>query len=138
MTLLPRKVVQHAPTDSAIAKELQKMGENDRDTVTKLHEIAFYIASQGLPFTAFEKQVELNTLHGVKYTGSYENDTACRNFISGIGNYLFDENVKKKFELVNFISILCDGSTDKGVIEQEVLFVVFTDPETHLPTMTFF
>ena len=40
-----------------------------------------------------EKQVELETLHGVKYTGSYENDTACRNFISGIGDDLFDENV---------------------------------------------
>ena len=55
MTLPPRKVVQHAPTDSAIAKGLQKMSENDCDTVTKLHEIGFYIASQGLPFTAFEK-----------------------------------------------------------------------------------
>ena len=74
----------------------------------------------------------------IKYTGSYENDIACRNFISVIGDCLFDENVKKKLELVNFISILCDGSTNKGVTEQEVLFVVFTDPETHLPTMTFF
>ena len=107
MTLPPRKVVQHARTDSAIAKGLQKMDENDRDTVTKLHEIVFYIASQDLPFTAFEEQVELETLHG-----SYENDTACRNFISGIRDYLFDENVKKKLELGNFISILCDGSTD--------------------------
>ena len=80
MTLPPRKVVQNAPTDSAIAKGLQKSGENDRATVTKLHEITFYMASQGLPFAAFEKQVELETLHGVKYTGSYGNDTACRNW----------------------------------------------------------
>ena len=57
---------------------------------------------------------------------------------AGIGDYLFDENVKKKSEFVNFISMLCDGSTDKSVTEQEVLFVVFTDPERHLPTMTFF
>ena len=67
-TLPPRKVVQHAPTDSAIAKPLQKKGQNDRDTVNKLHEIAFYIASEGLPFTAIEKQVELEALHGVKYS----------------------------------------------------------------------
>ena len=74
------------------------------------------------------KNIELETLHGVKYTGLYENDTACRNVISGIGDYLFDENVKKNLKLVNFISILCDGVTDKSVTEQEVLFVVFTDP----------
>ena len=63
--------------------------------------------------------------------------TVYRNFISGIRDYLFDENVKKKLESVNFISILCDGLTEKSVTEQEVLFVVFTDPEMHLPTMTF-
>ena len=39
---------------------------------------------------------------------------------------------------VRIISILCDGSTGKSVTEQEVLFVVFTDPGTRLRTMTFF
>ena len=52
------------------------------------------------------------------------------NFIFGISEYLFEENVKKKLHLVNFIAILCDGSTDNSVIEQEVLYVIFTDPET--------
>ena len=39
---------------------------------------------------------------------------------------------------MNFIAILCDGSTDNSVIEQEVLYVIFTDPETFKPTMKFF
>ena len=34
--------------------------------------------------------------------------------------YLFEETVKKKLELVNFITVLCDGSTDNSVTEQEV------------------
>ena len=45
--LPPRKVVLMTPTDSAIAKGLQKMGDHKRDTVTRLHEIAFYIAIAG-------------------------------------------------------------------------------------------
>ena len=36
---------------------------------------------------------------------------------------LFEENVKKKLYLVNFIAILCDGSTDNSVIEHEALYV---------------
>ena len=40
--------------------------------------------------------------------------------------------------MVNFIAILCDGSTDNSVIEQEVLYVIFTDPEISKPTMKFF
>ena len=114
------------------------MSEKDRETLSKLHNISFHIAFQRLPFTAFQNQVVLEILHGVKCTGTYENENACKNFIFGISEYLFEENVKKKLHLVNFIAILCDGSTDNSVIEQEVLYVIFTDPETFKPTMKFF
>ena len=93
---------------------------------------------QRLPFAAFQNHVALEKLHGVKFTSAYENENAGMNFIFGISEYLFDENVKKKFYLVNFITILCDGSTDNSIIEQEVLYVIFTDPETFKPTMKFF
>ena len=39
--------------------------------------------------------------------------------------------------MVNFIPVLCDGSTDKSVTEQEVIFVVFVDPEANRPVMKF-
>ena len=48
----------------------------------------------------------------------------------GISEYLFEGTVKKKLELVNFIVVLCDGSTDNSVTAQEVLYVIFVDPET--------
>ena len=113
------------------------MSEKDLETLSKLH-ISFHIALQRLPFTAFQNQVALEKLHGVKFTCACENENACKNFIFGISKYLFEENVKKKFHLVNFIAILCDGSTDNSIIELEVLYVIFTDPETFKPTMKFF
>ena len=64
---------------------------------------------QRLPFTSFQNQLVLEELHGVKFTGAYENENACKNLIFGISEYLFEENVKKKLHLVNFIGILCDG-----------------------------
>ena len=137
ISLPPRRVEQHMPPNSVIATGLQRMDEKDRDIVEKLREISFNIALQGLPFTALRSQVEIEKLHGVNFTGSYENETAFKTFIFGILEYLFVGTVKKKLELVNFIAVLCDGSTDNSVTEQEVLYVIFVDPETFKPTIKF-
>ena len=137
---LPPMKIQRRPltSESPIYLGIQQMSEKDCETLSKLHDIFFHIALQRLPFTTFENQVALEKLHGVKFTGAYENENACKNFIFGISEYLFEGKVKKKLHLVNFIAILCDGSTDNSVIEQEVLYVIFTDPETFKPTMKFF
>ena len=65
------------------------MSENDRETLSKLYNISFHIASQRLQFTAFQNQVPLKKIHGVKFTGAYENENASKNFIFGICEYLF-------------------------------------------------
>ena len=114
------------------------MDDNESETVCKLLDIAYYITLHGLSFSMFEHQIELEKLHNVSFTGAYENRNACKNFIIDISDYFFSEGIKKKLELANFISVLCDGSTDKSVTEQEVVFVIFVDPETNLPTMEFF
>ena len=37
-----------------------------------------------------------------------------------------------------YCSILCDGSTDSAVIEKECIYVIFVDPDTFQPTVSFF
>ena len=74
------------------------MSEKNRETLSKLHDISFHIALQRLPFTAFQNQVALEKL-------AYENENTRKNFIFGISEYLFEENIKKKLHLVNFIAI---------------------------------
>ena len=49
------------------------MDEKDQDAVENLHEISFNIALQDLPFTALRSQVKIEKLHGVNFTGLYEN-----------------------------------------------------------------
>ena len=138
-SLPPSKIQCHPLTsESPMYLGIQQMSEKDHKTLSKLHNISFHIALQRLPFTAFQNQVALEKFHGVKFTDAYENENACKNFSFGISEYLFEEKVNKKLHLVNFIIILCDGSTDNSIIEQEVLYVIFTDPETFKPTMKFF
>ena len=103
------------------------MNEKGRATVTKLHGIAYYIALHGLPFTQFKPIVKLEKFHDV-----------IPNFIIDIAEYFFQEDVKKKIKVVNFIAILCDGSTNKGMTEQEVIYVIYVDPDINMPVMNFF
>ena len=95
---LPPRKIQHRPltSESPIFLVIQQMSEKDRETLSKLHDISFHIALQRVPFTAFQNHVVLEKLHDVKFTGAYENENACKNFIFGISEYLFEENIRKK------------------------------------------
>ena len=68
---------------------------------------------------------------------AYENKSACSDFTFCISEYFFEESVKKKLTMVSFLAILCDGSTDRSVREQEVVYVAFADPEAGKPTLAF-
>ena len=106
LSLLPRKAVQQIASGNAIAKSMQQVKDTDWETVIKLHDIAYYIAQHGLPFTQFEI-IHIWKKYNVFYTGGYENLTVCKNFILNISDYFFQEHIKKKMELINFIAVLC-------------------------------
>ena len=137
LSLLPRKAVQQIASGNAIAKSMQQVKDTDWETVIKLHDIAYYIAQHGLPFTQFEI-IHIWKKYNVFYTGGYENLTVCKNFILNISDYFFQEHIKKKMELINFIAVLCSWSTDKCITEQEVIYVIYADPKINLPVMKFF
>ena len=46
--------------------------------------------------------------------------------------------MKSKLLHVNFVSVLCDGSTDSSVTEKELIYVIYVDPEKFAPTCSFF
>ena len=90
------KVVHNVPADSALSMDLQITGEKEKQRVEKLHEIAFYLAFKGHPFTDFQDQIKLEKLHGVKYTGAYENESASRDFTFCISEYFLRKTGKKR------------------------------------------
>ena len=89
------KVVHNVPADSAISMGLQNIDEKEKQTVEKLHEIVFYLALKRHPFTNFQDQIKLENLHGVTYTGAYENESACKDFIFCIFKYFLRKMWKK-------------------------------------------
>lgn len=114
------------------------MPKNERQTVKKLNEIAFFIALKGYPFTNLQDHIEIEKLHGVKYTVAYENESASKDFMFCISEYQFDNSVRKKLEIVNFIAVLCDGSAGKRITEQEVVCSPYVHLESGKRTSAFF
>ena len=126
------------PQNSTIALGLAKMGDEERSYVEKLMDIMYFIAMKGCPFTDFKDHIEQEKLHEVKFSGPYENKSACRDFIDIISCYMFQEDLYEKLMQVNFIAMLIDRTTDRSVKEQEVLYVMFVDPDMPELCLTFF
>ena len=106
VSLQPRKVYQAVPSSSSIVQGLNRMGDNERESVTKLNHIAFHVATKGLPFKYSKDKIELQKLHDVKFHAwAYENESACRDFILNISNFLFDKLVRENLSRVNFFIV---------------------------------
>ena len=113
-------------------KKSRSMTDAQKECFEKLFHVAYSVAKRGRPYTDFMDIIELEKLHNVKFFrgGSYKNESTCRDFVNSCANLIFNEEVKGKLLQSNFISILCDGSTDWLVIEKECIYVQFVEPSS--------
>lgn len=77
----------------------------------KKFEVTYFIAKEEIPFTKYEKILNLEEMHGVDVGSSYRNDKACAEFIDYLGEDL-NEKLTKDLGKANFYSVLSDGSMD--------------------------
>ena len=115
------------------------MAEKEREALVKLYNIAHYITVKGCAFTNFEDLIELEKLQRGKFQSrSYENESVCKDFIKSITEYFFKQDIYSKLVRVNFIAILCDGTTNASITEQEVVYAFLVDLDSMQPTLEFF
>ena len=84
-SLLSKKVKQNVHSNSSIVHGIQLMGGLERDTARNCQSYC----CRRKPFSNFKVQLEIEQMHGVKYSGAYENDKACTNVIFDITEYFF-------------------------------------------------
>ena len=79
-----------------------------------------------MPFTKYEALCELQQLNGLVLGDNYFSRKACARFVQSIA-----EDIKGDLRSSNknsrCVSILSDGSTDKGIIEEEIVYVRFVE-----------
>ena len=80
-----------------------------------------------MPFISF-KLCGLQIKNDVELGNTYFNDHACKNFIvSSAERFKADLSEKLNNASPGFFSAIADGSTDSGIVEQQLLFVRFLD-----------
>ena len=107
-----------------IGESLKRMCDSDRKSLTVKFNCAYYLAKQERPYSDNPILLSLHEKNGVKVGTSYLNDRATTNFTDHIGK-VTRESLHKDFAKANFFSVLNDGSTDSGVIEQEQICSFF-------------
>ena len=99
------------------------MGSAWRERMSKLFDWAYFIAKDGLPFTAFPRVVKVERKHGVGVGSKYINDKQCHNFVLAIAETMVID-LKEEFATTLFyFSLMFDGNTDKTLSEKDVVSV---------------
>ena len=84
------------------------------------------IGKKGRPYTDYVWICQLYQLKGVDIGTAYLNDKAAAVFMHHIAEVAREELVES-VNLAPFISLICDGSTDSAVLEQEMEYVRYVD-----------
>ena len=107
-----------------IEQGLRNMESAVQGKLMKLFNKAYFVAKEEMPFSSFKSLCELQIKNDVELGNTYFNDHACKNFIESSAEILkADLSEKLNNASPRFFSAMADGSTDSGIIEQELLFV---------------
>ena len=91
-------------------------------------DIAHFVATGKLSYLKYPQICELERHHGVDLGTSYNNESAGKTFVHYIAEsrrHELADHIKK----AKFFSLLLDGSTDKGNIDNELLLIVWCDAD---------
>ena len=86
------------------------------------------MAREKLSFRKFPAFCELETRHGINLGSAYKTETSAKTFTHFIAESQRQELVHA-LNSTNFFSILLDGSTDAGNLDNELLLVMWFDKE---------
>ena len=111
-----------------IAAALTTMSDEDRAILRRKFDITYVMAREKLSFRKFPAFCELETRHGVNLGSAYKTETSAKTFTHFIAESQRQELVHA-LNSTNFFSILLDGSTDAGNIDNELLLVMWFDKE---------
>ena len=110
-----------------IAQALSTLSEGEQSKLRLKFDIAFFVASEQLPFTKYPAICELEERHGVNLGAAYVNNNACKEFT----HYIAESKRQALITTISnapFFSLLIDGSTDKNNKDNELFMVVWCDP----------
>ena len=81
--------------------------------VQRLFRTAYLVAKDGLSFRQYSRLCELQCLNGLDVGENYLSHNSCSSFIASIADDI-KNTLRSEVQGSCFVSVLSDGSTDKG------------------------
>ena len=93
---------------------------------------AFTVVALERPFDDYTTFCALQNINGVDLGEAYTTRSACTEFLHSISEVM-KEDIAVKLKKSNFISVMADGGTDQGVMEEVLVYVRYFDMELGKP-----
>ena len=116
-------VASYAP----IAQSLSTLSEDEHQKLKTKFDIAYFVATEHLAFRKYPKICELEARHGVNVGSAYRHENAGKEFVHYIAETR-RRDVLTTLAKAKFFSLLMDGSTDHSNADNELLLVLWCDP----------
>ena len=116
--------------NSQLGKSFLWLREADKDVLLVKFRLVYRNIKNENPYADYPGLLNLQRLNGVpalqqtKQANSYATAEAGAVFDNYIERYHMDE-LKSDLAKVNYYSVLVDGSTEKAIIEQEAIYILF-------------
>ena len=83
----------------------------------------YYLSKSERPYSDFEELLQLQEKNGAKYQ-SFRNDRCAANLVDTCGQVIKNPIVEDLLR-AKYYSVLMDGSTDSGITEQELIYILY-------------
>ena len=117
-------------TYAPIARAIEKMPVTESARLRRKFDIAYLVATEKLSYLKYPSISELEKKHRVDIGVAYTNERSGRVFVHCIAEARRREIVNK-INHTKFFSILLDGSTDKGNIDNKAILLIYCDTDGH-------
>lgn len=107
-------------------KALHELPKEMKAQLRVKFDIANFVATEKLAFSKYPSICKLERRHGVDVGATYTNENAGKTFCHFIAESQREE-LAESLSNAKFFSLLMDGSTDKGNIDDELFLVLWCD-----------
>ncbi|XP_078370797.1 zinc finger protein 862-like [Oculina patagonica] len=114
----------------------KQLYDKEDEKLEKKFKTAFYISALERPLDDYESLCMLQKLNGVELGETYLSRSACTDFIDHISSVMKDD-LAENLKDCHFFSLMIDGSTDHGVIEEAIMYVRYLDKSLGTPATVY-
>ena len=116
-------------TYAPIAQSLNSLSEDERRKLRAKFDITYFVATEQLAYRKYPRICELEARHGVNLGSSYLHENAGKEFVHYIAESR-KRDLLSDISKAKFFSLLMDGSTDQSNADNELLLVLWCDPDS--------